>query len=182
VTGTARAALGGETWTFATRSTSTASGVASSGSGTLDVVDSTSEEVIATIPEGTADDVDRAVQAAAAAFPAWSATARDERAKFLNRISEGLAARTDEIAATISHEVGMPMSLSGMIQVGLPIGAFAEAAPAHQRLRLGGRSRQLARGARTGGRGRRHHAVELPALTRSPSRWRLPWLRAARSC
>ena len=102
--------------------------VASSGSGTLDVVDSTSEEVIATIPEGTADDVDRAVQAAAAAFPAWSATARDERAKFLNRISEGLAARTDEIAATISHEVGMPMSLSGMIQVGLPIGAFAEAA------------------------------------------------------
>jgi len=50
---------------------------------------------------------------AAAAFPAWSATARDERAKFLNRISEGLAARTDEIAATISHEVGMPMSLSG---------------------------------------------------------------------
>ena len=104
--------------------------VASTGSGTLDVIDSTTEEVMATIPEGTAEDVDRAVEAAAAAFPAWSATSREERAKVLTRIGEALAARTDEIAAIISHEVGMPMTLSGMIQVGLPAGAFADAAQA----------------------------------------------------
>ena len=35
--------------------------VASTGSGTLDVIDSTTEEVMATIPEGTAEDVDKAV-------------------------------------------------------------------------------------------------------------------------
>jgi acyl-CoA reductase-like NAD-dependent aldehyde dehydrogenase len=104
--------------------------VASTGSGTLDVIDSTTEEVMATIPEGTAEDVDRAVEAAAAAFPAWSATSREERAKVLTRIGEALAARTDEIAAIISHEVGMPMTLSGAIQVGLPAGAFADAAQA----------------------------------------------------
>jgi len=104
--------------------------VASTGSGTLDVIDSTTEEVMATIPEGTAEDVDRAVEAAAAAFPTWSATSREERAKVLTRIGEALAARTDEIAAIISHEVGMPMTLSGMIQVGLPAGAFADAAQA----------------------------------------------------
>ena len=104
--------------------------VAATGSGTLDVIDSTTEEVMATIPEGTAEDVDRAVEAAAAAFPAWSATSREERAKVLTRIGEALAARTDEIAAIISHEVGMPMTLSGMIQVGLPAGAFADAAQA----------------------------------------------------
>jgi aldehyde dehydrogenase (NAD+) len=104
--------------------------VASTGSGTLDVIDSTTEEVMATIPEGTAEDVERAVEAAAAAFPAWSATSREERAKVLTRIGEALSARTDEIAAIISHEVGMPMTLSGMIQVGLPAGAFADAAQA----------------------------------------------------
>jgi len=102
--------------------------VPSTGTGTLEVVDSTTEEVLATIPEGTAEDVDRAVRAAAAAFPAWAATSRDERSKTLTRVAEALSARTDEIGATISHEVGMPVSLSGMIQVGLPAGAFAEVA------------------------------------------------------
>jgi betaine-aldehyde dehydrogenase len=104
--------------------------VDSTGTGTLEVIDSTTEEVMATIPEGTAEDVDQAVQAAAAAFPAWAATSREERAKLLVRIGEALAARTDEIAAVISHEVGMPMTLSGAIQVGLPAGAFADAAHA----------------------------------------------------
>jgi len=102
--------------------------VPSSGAGTLDVIDSNNEEVIATIPEGTADDVDKAVAAAVDAFATWSSTSVEERAKFLSRISEGLSARTDEIAQTISKEVGMPMTLSGAIQVGLAIGAFAEIA------------------------------------------------------
>jgi acyl-CoA reductase-like NAD-dependent aldehyde dehydrogenase len=102
--------------------------VPSTGKGTLEVTDSNTEEVMATIPEGTAEDVDKAVRAAAEAFPEWSATSVEERAKMLSRISEGLAARTDEIAQTISREVGMPMTLSGAIQVGLPTGAFAEIA------------------------------------------------------
>jgi betaine-aldehyde dehydrogenase len=104
--------------------------VPSTGKGTLEVIDSGTEEVFATIPEGTAEDVDKAVQAAAAAFPAWAATSREERGKLLKRIGEALAARTDELATIISHEVGMPMTLSGSIQVGLPAGAFADAATA----------------------------------------------------
>jgi aldehyde dehydrogenase (NAD+) len=102
--------------------------VASTGKGTLEVIDSGNEEVMATIPEGTAEDVDKAVKAAAAAFPAWSATSREERGKALIRIGEALAARTDEIAAIISREVGMPMTLSGGVQVAMPAGAFADAA------------------------------------------------------
>src|SRR5580693_3105143 len=104
--------------------------VASTGKGTLEVIDSGNEEVMATIPEGTAEDVDKAVKAAAAAFPAWSATSREERGKALIRIGEALAARTDEIAAIISREVGMPMTLSGGVQVAMPAGAFADAAKA----------------------------------------------------
>ena len=99
--------------------------VAPSGKDTLDVINSTTEEVMATIPAGDATDVDRAVKAAKAAFPAWSQTSVQERAKFLTRINEGLSARADEVANIVSEEVGMPKMLSTLIQVGLPQGSFA---------------------------------------------------------
>ena len=102
--------------------------VPSTATTTTEVIDSTTEEVMATIPEGTPEDVDRAVQAAAEAFGSWSTTSIDERAKTMARVAEAISARTDELAELISHEVGMPLSLSGLIQVGLPAGAFADAA------------------------------------------------------
>jgi acyl-CoA reductase-like NAD-dependent aldehyde dehydrogenase len=101
--------------------------VSSTGSGTLEVVNSTTEEVIGTIPEGTPEDVDRAVRAAADAFGEWSKTSTDERAKILVRVTEGLTARTPEIATLISQEVGMPFTLSNLIQVGLPVMSFTTA-------------------------------------------------------
>jgi aldehyde dehydrogenase (NAD+) len=100
----------------------------SSGSGSIDVYDSTNGEVIASIPAGTADDVDRAVQAARAAFGPWSQTSPEERAKLLTRVGEGLAARMDEIATVVTREAGMPKWLSLMIQAGLPINSFNTAA------------------------------------------------------
>jgi len=102
--------------------------VPSTGKGTLEVINSTTEEVMGSIPEGTPEDVDKAVRAAAAAFPAWSATSADERSKTLARVQEGLTARTEEIATLIAQEVGMPFTLSSLIQVGLPIMSFATAA------------------------------------------------------
>ncbi|MHB8456935.1 MAG: aldehyde dehydrogenase family protein, partial [Acidimicrobiales bacterium] len=55
----------------------------------------------------------------------WSQVPVIERAKFATRIGEALTTRMAEIAELISHEVGMPLSLSMMIQAGLPIGTFA---------------------------------------------------------
>ena len=98
------------------------------GTGTLDVVDSATEEVIGRVPDAGPEDVDRAVQAAARAFPAWSATAVEERAKILTAVSEAISARAEELGALISHEVGMPATLSKLIQVGLPAGTFADTA------------------------------------------------------
>jgi acyl-CoA reductase-like NAD-dependent aldehyde dehydrogenase len=100
--------------------------VSPSGTETLDVIESTTEEVFATIPAGTAADIDRAVQAAHRAFPSWSSTPAKDRGAFLQKITEGLQARAGEIADVISHEVGMPRSLSEAIQVGLPTGEFAD--------------------------------------------------------
>ena len=105
--------------------------VASSGSETLDVVNAATEEVIGTIPRGTAADVDRAVAAAKDALGDWSAKPVEERAKFVQLLAEGLAARAQEIAETISAEVGMPVFWSSMIQAGLPqavMGSYVEIA------------------------------------------------------
>src|SRR5687767_14746642 len=98
--------------------------VPSSGKGTIDVVNATTEEVMGSIPEGTPADVDKAVAAAKAAFPAWSQTTTEERAKYLQRITEGLSARMDQIAEVIAGEVGMPLNMSKMIQAGLPTMTF----------------------------------------------------------
>jgi acyl-CoA reductase-like NAD-dependent aldehyde dehydrogenase len=95
------------------------------GSETLDVVNSTTEEAMGTIPACTPGDTDRAVTAAREAFESWSQTSRAERAGYLSAIAAGLGERSEEIAATIAQELGMPLTLSKMIQAGLPIAQFA---------------------------------------------------------
>jgi len=100
--------------------------VTPAGSETLSVIDSTTEEVFATVPAGDAAAVDRAVRAASRAFAPWAATPAKDRGEFLQKIFEGLQARSSELADVISHEVGMPRSLSELIQVGLPAGEFAD--------------------------------------------------------
>ena len=94
----------------------------------IEVFDSTNEQVMATIPSCNAQDVDLAAKAAAAAFFSWSALDVEERAKYMNRIGDGIAARMDELATAISRETGMTKFLSQMIQVGLPINSFKQAA------------------------------------------------------
>jgi acyl-CoA reductase-like NAD-dependent aldehyde dehydrogenase len=95
---------------------------------TIDVLDSTTEEVIGTIPSGTAADVDRAIRAARAAFEGWARISAPERAKYTSRIAEGLGVRMTEISQLIAREVGTPVNLSAIIQVGLPIATFASMA------------------------------------------------------
>jgi aldehyde dehydrogenase (NAD+)/betaine-aldehyde dehydrogenase len=91
-----------------------------SGSATIEVINSTTEEVMGRIPEGTPEDVDRAVAAARAAFETWSQTPVAERADWCARIAQALGSRMEQIAVLIAQEVGMPIQLSHMIQAGLP--------------------------------------------------------------
>jgi aldehyde dehydrogenase (NAD+) len=86
----------------------------------IDVVNPANGEVVAQVPSGTAADVDRAVAAASAAFPGWAATGPDERAAVVRRISEGLRSRAEEIATTITSEMGAPITLSRSAQAALP--------------------------------------------------------------
>ena len=99
-----------------------------SGVDTISVYDSVTEQVMATIPAGTAADVAQATSAARAAFESWSGLPREERAKYMSRIGDALAGRMDEIATVISKETGMTKMLSQLVQVGLPINSFKQAA------------------------------------------------------
>ncbi len=99
-----------------------------SGTGSIEVIDSTTEEVLGTVPEGTTDDIDRAVAAARAAFPAWSARPVAERTALLTKVGQALDDRKEDLADLITHEVGMPRILSQLVQVGLPTASFASMA------------------------------------------------------
>jgi aldehyde dehydrogenase (NAD+) len=87
----------------------------------IDVVNASTEEVMGRVSSGTPDDVSRAVESARSAFEQWSATPVAERANLLDRVGQALAAKADVLARTISGEVGTPLKLSNIVQVGFPV-------------------------------------------------------------
>jgi aldehyde dehydrogenase (NAD+) len=89
----------------------------------LSVINPATEEPIATISLGGAADVDRAVAAAKMAFESCSETTPDDRVRILNRIIAVYQQKMEEMADTISQEMGSP--------VGLSRGAQAPAGLAH---------------------------------------------------
>jgi aldehyde dehydrogenase (NAD+) len=92
--------------------------VAPSSTNTIEVISPATEEVIARVPEAAEGDVDRAVEAAKAAlagpFPQLSP---DERAEYITKLSQAIQARSQELAETITAEMGSPASWSLLGQV-----------------------------------------------------------------
>jgi aldehyde dehydrogenase (NAD+) len=80
------------------------------------VVNPATEQPIATISLGSAADLDLAVAAAKRAFDTYSQTSQDERLALLRRIIEVYQLRMEEMAETISQEMGAPISLSRKAQ------------------------------------------------------------------
>ena len=98
---------------------------------TLPVHDSSTEEIMATVPAGTAKEADAAVLAARAAFDGWAALPVETRAAYLDKVAAAVKARTEELANAIAREVGMPLKMAKAIQVGGPAwhwGNFAKVA------------------------------------------------------
>src|SRR5712692_11873598 len=83
------------------------------GTGSINVLSASTEEVIGSVPEGTAEDVDRAVKAARAAFDnGWGETTPQERSAWLKKLAGALKERAPQIANTICQEVGSPISMA----------------------------------------------------------------------
>ncbi len=83
---------------------------------TMDVLNPATEEVIGRISLGSAADVDKAVAAARTAFETYSQTSREERIALLERIIAAYGARMNDLAETISQEMGAPMWLATAAQ------------------------------------------------------------------
>ncbi|WP_017241622.1 aldehyde dehydrogenase family protein [Streptomyces sp. SS] len=101
---------------------------------TIPVINPADEQVIGHVPAGTAEDVDAAVRAARAALPGWAATPPAERGARIAALRDALAARAEEIAATVTAELGAPPRLAATVHAGLPIavaGSYAELAVTH---------------------------------------------------
>ena len=84
----------------------------------LDVVDPSTEDVVATISLGGERDTNAAVDAAARAFATWSVSSKEERLALMRRIVDGYEARSDEMGETISREMGAPIRMSKSAQSG----------------------------------------------------------------
>ncbi|HEV8035745.1 aldehyde dehydrogenase family protein [Yoonia sp.] len=76
------------------------------------VIDPSTEDPCAIISLGDQADTDAAVAAAKAAFPAWAATAPEERAAYVKAILAQYEARVEEMAQAISMEMGAPIDMS----------------------------------------------------------------------
>ncbi|MBA4741480.1 MAG: aldehyde dehydrogenase family protein [Azoarcus sp.] len=96
----------------------------------IEVRNPASGECVGSVPAGHRVDVDAAVRAARAAFPHWNDTPPAQRADALHRVATGLRDRAEEIALTITAEMGMPIRMTRRIQAPLPAEVFATTADA----------------------------------------------------
>jgi aminomuconate-semialdehyde/2-hydroxymuconate-6-semialdehyde dehydrogenase len=74
-------------------------------------------KVYSLIPDSSEADVNEAIQAATAAFDSWSKLRNTERADWLEKISEGIERRMDELALAESTDNGKPLWLAKSVDI-----------------------------------------------------------------
>jgi aldehyde dehydrogenase (NAD+) len=102
--------------------------ISPSGACDFTVLNPANEEPIAVISLGGAADVNNAVSGARRAFESYSTTTPEERLALLQRIIEVYRSRMDDMAMTISEEMGAPISLSRAAQAPAGLAHFLEVA------------------------------------------------------
>jgi aldehyde dehydrogenase (NAD+) len=88
----------------------------------LYVLNPATEKPIAVISLGTAGDIDRAVAAAKKAFASYSRTSVEERLALLEKLLAIYKRRYDEMADTITAELGAPKTMSREQQADVGVG------------------------------------------------------------
>ncbi|MDE6478635.1 MAG: aldehyde dehydrogenase [Muribaculaceae bacterium] len=89
----------------------------------IDVLNPSTEEVIARQPEGTKEDVEEALDAARKAQKAWEKTPAIQRADYLLKIAQGIRDRRNEFIEIIMREQGKTRNWA-TIEVDATIGYF----------------------------------------------------------
>jgi aldehyde dehydrogenase (NAD+) len=88
----------------------------------LEVINPATEKPVAVISMGTAADIDRAVAAAKTAFQTYSRTSVEERLALLEKLLAIYKRRYDEMARTITLELGAPITMSTQQQADVGVG------------------------------------------------------------
>lgn len=82
--------------------------VDSLGDSTIQVENPANEEIIGRVPACNEEDINMAVKSAKQAFETWKETSLDERINYVEKILEELEKIKDDMAETISKELGCP--------------------------------------------------------------------------
>ncbi len=100
--------------------------VSPAGTGKIEVINPTTEEVVGSVPDATEADMDRAVAVARDAFDhgPWPKMTPVERATVLTKVSDALKADMQSVAELVSTEMGSPISWGTMAQVLAPTMIF----------------------------------------------------------
>jgi acyl-CoA reductase-like NAD-dependent aldehyde dehydrogenase len=93
----------------------------STGTETIAVISSATEQEVARVPRGTAEDVDGAVASARRAFESWSRLTVEARAQWLEKLAAAMKNRVPQIAEAIAHEVGTAIGFATKVQAEFPI-------------------------------------------------------------
>ena len=99
--------------------------VAPKGTGKLEVIDPSTEEVCGVVPSGNADDVNAAVAAAKAAFKTWSRTTAAFRSDLIGKIAAKFVEGMPRIGELCARELGTPLKMSVGLHGGLGVGVMS---------------------------------------------------------
>ncbi len=88
----------------------------------FEVINPANEKAFALISLGTASDIDKAVACCEESFLTWSITSKQERISLLKNLASIYEKRSDEMAKTISQEMGAPIRLAVNAQTAAGLG------------------------------------------------------------
>lgn len=89
-----------------------------------EVIDPTTGSLLGSGTVATKEDVDALVQSSKKALATWSHSTPAERSAALGRLAAAWEARSSEIAAAVSREMGMPIGYSGIFNGFLPMATY----------------------------------------------------------
>ena len=75
----------------------------------LSVTNPATKEEITEVASGNAEDTKEAIDTAAAVFPSWKKKTGKERGEYLRKAADKLRGKVDELAKTITEEMGKPL-------------------------------------------------------------------------
>ena len=99
--------------------------VAPKGTGKIEVINPSTEEVCGVVPSGNVEDVNAAVAAAKAAFKTWSRTSATYRSELIGKIAAKFAESMPKIGELCALELGTPLKTSIAMHGGMGVGVMS---------------------------------------------------------